>query len=144
MEELEQQERPGVFTRLFGIFSRKDDREENEIDQENEEEQEGGRQKALLRRRVETRYRIVVRRQVTTFDDAYAAATGLKRGDQQVLNLTMCDVSLRSKITDFLCGVNFAVEGKWEELGEHVYLIAPSDATVEVAPPTPRMAATKN
>ena len=135
MEELELQEKPGVFRRLFSVFGRS--KEEDEV-YETEDERPN------LRLHPNARYTVVVRRQITSFQDAVSAADGLKRGEQQVLNLTMCDASLREKIKDFMCGVNYAEEGTWEELGEHVYLLAPPEAMVEVAPPTPRMAAVKN
>jgi FtsZ-interacting cell division protein YlmF len=60
------------------------------------------------------------------------------------LNLTGTDATTRQKIVDFMCGVNYAQEGTWEEVGEGVYLIVPSNAYVEVAPPTPRMNALRN
>ena len=73
-----------------------------------------------------------------------AAANGLKRGEQQILNLSGTDAVTRQKIVDFMCGVNYAQEGTWEEVGDGVYLIVPSNAYVEVAPPTPRMNAMRN
>lgn len=134
MEELELQDRPGVFTRILGVFGRKDGQEEYEVEEN----------QPTLRLHANVRYQITVRRQVTSFQDAVSAADGLKRGEQQILNLSMCDATLREKIKDFMCGVNYAEEGAWEELGEHVYLLAPPEAMVEVAPPTPRMAAARN
>ncbi len=89
-------------------------------------------------------YHITIRRQVMTFADAVAAADGLKRGEQQILNLCSADATLRERIKDFLAGVNYAQEGTWEELGEHVYLLAPSHAIVETAPATPRITVTTN
>ncbi|HSI73142.1 MAG TPA: cell division protein SepF [Fimbriimonas sp.] len=90
------------------------------------------------------RYTVTVRRQITVFEDALASANGLKRGEQQILNLTATDPQTRQKIVDFMSGVNYAQEGTWEEIGENVYLIVPSNAYVEVAPPTPRMSAIRN
>ena len=67
------------------------------------------------------------------FEDA-AATSGLAGTDP----------AIRQKIVDFMCGVNFAQEGTWEELGENIYMVVPASAYVEVAPATPRMAAIKN
>jgi len=92
----------------------------------------------------DSRYQIVVRRQIMSFQDAVAAADGLKRGEQQILNLSQADQALRDKIKDFMCGVNYAEEGTWEELGENIFLLAPPEAHVEVAPPSPRLAAQRN
>ena len=97
-----------------------------------------------MQTRANYRYTVTVRRQITAFDDAMAAANGLKRGEQQILNLSATDPQTRQKIVDFMCGVNFAQEGTWEEIGENVFLIVPAEAYVEVAPPTPRMNAMRN
>ena len=134
MEELKEVDRPGFFARLFG----RDRFEEDELD-------EVVPQHPSMPRPLSGRtYHITVRRQVVAFADAVAAADGLKRGEQQILNLCSADTSLREKIKDFLAGVNYAQEGTWEELGEHVYLLAPSSAIVDAAPPTPRMNAHSN
>ena len=137
MEDMALQDRPGILTRLGNIFTRPMDEEEDEVMPESR----GGRTMAV---RAAHRYAITVRRQITSFDDAMAAAVGLKRGEQQVLNLTSTEPGLRQKIVDFMCGVNFSQEGTWEEVGENIYLVAPGFAYVEVAPATPRSTALKN
>jgi cell division inhibitor SepF len=90
------------------------------------------------------RYHITVRRQIVSFQDAVASADGLKRGEQQVLNLTMCQPDLREKIKDFLCGVNYAAEGSWEELGDNIFLLAPATAYVEVSSDPDRVQPARN
>jgi cell division inhibitor SepF len=86
-----------------------------------------------LRLHTAHRYTVTVRRQVRSFQDAVAAADGLKRGEQQILNLTLAPPDVRERIKNFMCGVNYTAEGSWEELGEHIYLLAPAVALVEVA-----------
>ncbi len=133
MEELVIQDKPGLFSRLGRMFSRED--------VETEEQQspvENG--KALTIQRAH-RYLVTVRRGITTFDDAMEAAHGLKRGEQQILNLSTTEPMLRQKIVDFMSGVNFAQEGTWEEVGEHIYVVAPATAFVEVAPASTRISA---
>jgi cell division inhibitor SepF len=127
--------KPGLFSRLAGLVRR----EEWEDDFESPTVPPNP-----LRVASAHRYNITVRRQIVSFQDAVSAADGLKRGEQQVLNLTMATPELRDKIKDFMCGVNYAAEGTWEELGENVYLLAPASAYVEVAPSSPRMAAQNN
>lgn len=138
MEELvqERDRRQGFLARLFGRPVL------DEIEEEDYEE----RRPTLKHPQMvaSARYHITVRRQVVTFEDAVAAANGLKRGEQQILNLCSAEPKLREKIKDFLAGVNFAQEGTWEELGEHVYLLAPANAIVDTAPATPRVAAAHN
>lgn len=135
MEETIVHEKPGFFTRLTGVFSRQDDFE-------TEEEETASNPTLAIKGAF--RYTVTVRRQIVSFEDAMAAANGLKRGEQQILNLTGTDPVLRQKIVDFMSGVNFAHEGNWEEIGEHIYLIVPASAYVEVAPATPRMNAARN
>ncbi|MBL8087928.1 MAG: cell division protein SepF [Chthonomonas sp.] len=135
MEELELHERPGFFGRLREKLM-------------GEEPIEDVAEMDLAPRRIALhtnyKYAVTVRRQIISFQDAVAAADGLKRGEQQVLNLTAADTALREKIKDFMCGVNYAEEGTWEELGDNIFLLCPPHATVEVAPASPRMAAVRN
>lgn len=135
MEELELQDRPGFFKSLRDRFLKE------ELVEEAADEDHG---MPRLRVHTQARYQVTVRRHILSFQDAVAAADGLKRGEQQVLNLCACDSMLREKIKDFMCGVNYAEEGTWEELGDNIYLLAPPTATVEVAPATARMAAARN
>ena len=139
MEEMIlQEERPGFFSRIAGIFKGE---EFEEVDEELTPEKVAN---GATQMRPNYRYTVTVRRQITSFDDALAAANGLKRGEQQILNLSATDPTTRQKIVDFMSGVNYAQEGSWEEIGDGCYLIVPANAYVEVAPPTPRMAAVKN
>lgn len=132
-------ERPGFVGRLAdgvrSLFSRDDDFED---------EFDATPTRTGLRVHAMHRYTVTVRRQIVSFQDAVAAADGLKRGEQQILNLSMCAPDLREKIKDFMCGVNYTAEGSWEELGEGVFLLAPTSALVEVAPATQRMVAGRN
>ncbi len=133
------QDRPGLFSRFANIFARPDDAEEY-----SESTADRTSTGATGHRGGPYHYTVTIRRQITSFDDALAAANGLKGGEQQILNLSGTDAVTRQKIVDFMCGVNYAQEGTWEEVGEDVYLIVPATAFVEVAPPTPRMNALRN
>ena len=134
MEEFDLQDKPGLFTRLRGMFTHA---EEEEI----EEAEPPARSFEL---RTAYKYHVTVRRQVVSFDDALAAANGFKRGEQQIINLSGTEPTMRQKIVDFLCGVNFAQEGSWEEIGEHIFLVVPANVFVEVAPASPRQHAIRN
>ena len=138
MEDMVVQDKPGIVSRIASIFTRTDEYVEDETETTTEKGSTG------LQLRANYRYTVTVRRQITSFDDAMAAANGLKRGEQQILNLSGTDPVTRQKIVDFMCGVNYAQEGTWEEIGDAVYLIVPANAYVEVAPPTPRMNALRN
>ena len=120
MEELELQEKPGPFRRLLDIFSSKD-----------EEEMPAERSDRHYQPRASFRCVVNVRRQVMEFEEAYAAAAGFKRGEQQIINLAGTDPALRQQIKDFISGVAFAQDGAIEEIGENIYLMAPSDVCVD-------------
>jgi cell division inhibitor SepF len=138
MDEMVVQDKPGFFSRVAGMLSRVDVYED-EFESPRELGGEGG-----VNVRPNYRYTVTVRRQITAFEDALAAANGLKRGEQQILNLSGTEPTVRQKIVDFMSGVNYAQEGTWEEIGENVYLVVPANAYVEMAPPTPRVNAIRN
>lgn len=123
-------EKPGMFARLTGWIHRDEDDYEDHHDEE--------APTPRLHINAVKHYQITVRRQILSFSDAVAAADGLKSGQQQILNLSATPPDLREKIKDFMCGVNYTAEGSWEELGQHVYLLAPASANVEVASANPR------
>lgn len=137
MEELELQDKPGLFSKFANMFTRP-------VEDEFEEEQLEEKRPRTFEIRSAYKYHVTIRRQITSFDDALAAAQGFKRGEQQLLNLSATEPSLRQKIVDFMCGVNFAQEGTWEEVGENIYLVVPSTVYVEVAPGSPRSVAARN
>ena len=137
MEDSILQEKPGFFSFVACVFARTEIYE----DEIEETSVRSGRQVQL---KANYRYTVFIRRHILNFEDAMAAAAGLKSGEAQLLNLAGTDPQTRQKIVDFMCGVNFAQEGSWEEVGEHIYLIAPSDAYVEVVPSTARSMAVRN
>jgi cell division inhibitor SepF len=134
MEELDLQDKAGFFSRIGKMFGR----EETETPVDDAVEQT---KTVTLRSH---RYLVSVRRGITTFDDAMEAAFGLKRGEQQILNLCDTEPALRRKIVDFMSGVNFAQEGTWEEIGQDIYIVAPSTAFIEVAPSATRIGTTNS
>ena len=139
MEEMVLQDKPGLFSRLAGMLTR---REEDEFEDEVETPSTPEHRAYTLKSAA--RYTVTVRRQIVSFEDAMAAANGLKNGEQQILNLASTEPALRQKIVDFMCGVNYAQEGTWEEIGENIFLVVPANAYIEVAPATPRMNAARN
>ncbi len=140
MEEklYEEEESRGLFQRVAKIFSRTDTLEMEE------EEVVPVRATPSTQLKSNYRYTVTVRRHIQTFEDALQAANGLKTGEQQLINLCGLEPVLRKQIVDFMSGVNYAVEGTWEEVGENVYLIVPQHAYVEVIPQTARSAANRN
>lgn len=138
MEEMVQ-DKPSIIGKIANLFTRSDDDYVDDFEPETMEQAV-----VMSPMRPAHRYTITVRKEVMNFEDAMATANGLKHGEQQILNLTLLTPEVKDKVLNFLCGVNYVQEGTWEELGPDVYLIAPKQALVEVAPATPRMNALKN
>jgi len=136
MDEMALQDKPTILSRIAGMFARTEEIEDSEYESQADPVTPALRQSY--------RYTVTVRKQVGSFEDAMAAANGLKRGEMQIINLVGVDALTKQKIVDFMSGVNYAQEGTWEEIGQDVYLVAPSHAYVEVAPATPRMNALRN
>jgi cell division inhibitor SepF len=139
MEESTFEEKPGLFQRVAGLFSRTDQLEFDEP-----EETVPTRSTPATQLKTNYRYTVTVRRHITTFEDALAAANGLKSGEQQLLNLCGLEPVLRKQIVDFMSGVNYAEEGTWEEVGENIYLIVPQHAPPPVIPQNARSVAIRN
>ena len=131
----EQTGRPGFFERILG-FVHRDEVEDLEDDRDTIPT-------TNLKVGHDHSHHVTVRRQVASFQDAVAAADGLKRGETQVVNLTCAVPEMREKIKDFLCGVNYNAEGTFEELGDNVFLLTPSTIYVEVAPSSPASGQTR-
>ena len=139
--EVEKVEKAGIFSKIAGIFSRAE-----QYDEEGDQFETAApaNQNQPIKIRPASKYNITIRRSVQSFQEAVAAADGLKKGEQQIINLTQTDSILRDKIKDFLCGVNYSQEGSWEEIGENIFLLAPVCTHVEVAPASARMKAMRN
>lgn len=138
MEELELQEKPGLFSRLTNLFGHREEAEEMDVDTPDHNSGSAYQLKSAYR------YHVTVRQHISNFEEAYAAANGLKRGEQQIVNLANTEPVLRQKIVDFMSGVAFAQDANWEQIGEHIYLVAPASAFVEVASVTPKSGLFRN
>lgn len=132
MEEFVFEDRPGFFRRALGWLSG----DSRHVEESEVAETAPAREATP---RTAPRYTITVRRHIVSGEDAVSAAVGFKRGEQQILNLSMTDAQTRQDIVQYLKGVSFALEGSWEEIGENMYLLVPATAFVEMAAATPRM-----
>jgi FtsZ-interacting cell division protein YlmF len=132
MEELVFEDRPGFFRRALALFSGRS----RQVDDADGTEAFPARE---VTPRTAPRYTITVRRNIVSDEDAVIAAAGFKRGEQQILNLSMTDAQTRQDIVQYLKGVSFALEGSWVEIGENMYVLVPATAFVEMAAATPRM-----
>lgn len=129
----------GPLRRLLSVFTREEEEEEMY-----EETPRRSNSPSAPVRSASYKSQISVRRQIMTFEDAYAAAQSYKKGEVQMVNLVGTEAGLRQKIVDFLGGVAFAQDGEMVEIGDHIYMLSPADVFVDITPPTPRAAAAWN
>jgi FtsZ-interacting cell division protein YlmF len=123
-DEPESMERVGLWTRLRSWFSREEDEELDEP--------------SGVRYRRFHPYRICVRRELHSLEDARPIADGLKDGVQQIINLASTPQPVRERVIDFLNGVVYAIEGSVEKVSEHVFVYAPPQAILDAPTTTMR------
>jgi cell division inhibitor SepF len=68
--------------------------------------------------------------QPRTLDDARDAADCLKTRRPTVVNLREADKDLAQRIVDFLCGVDYALDGHLQRIGDDIFLFTPSHITI--------------
>ncbi len=68
-----------------------------------------------------------------SFDDAQVVAKKLKESKAVVVNLQKLRTDAAQRTIDFLTGVLFALEGSIHQIGEKVFLFAPSSVPVDGA-----------
>lgn len=121
--------RRGIWARIkegFGVSEVED--EYDEID----DGIDGSRRRPVTLRLQSAKVNHVAVRQPQSFDDARVAADGLKEGRQQIVNLEKTGQEMSERITDFLNGVTYALNGFVEKVGDRVYLFAPSNTVIDV------------
>ena len=132
----EEYERKGPWSRVRGwLFGEEETEEEEDVPaaSANANAAPGQRKQPLPLRLQTTRAgRVAVRRNAQVFEDAKAAADGLKGGEQQIVNLERASPQMTERIIDFLNGVCYALDGNVERVGEKVYMFVPANVTVEV------------
>ncbi|MCE2766659.1 MAG: cell division protein SepF, partial [Fimbriimonadaceae bacterium] len=102
MEEI--LDKPSVISRIANLFTRSE-----EVDEFDAPVADTAFVQSQPRQTI--RYTVTVRKDMYTFEDAMAVANGLRRGEQQIINLAALSGELRDKTINFLCGVNYAQEG---------------------------------
>lgn len=70
----------------------------------------------------------------TTFDEAQNIADNLKNRRQVVVNMENTPPELRQRITDFVSGTTYALDGHYHKLGDNIVLFAPSNVEISVDP----------
>jgi cell division inhibitor SepF len=114
----------GAIQRLMGFLGF-DDEPEEELGEDGEE----GRRAPILRLHTARQMEIVVL-QPRTFDDARTAAEYLKGRRPIVVNLREADREVAQRIVDFLCGVDYALDGHLQRVADDIFLFTPSHVAI--------------
>jgi len=114
----------GAIQRLMGFLGFEEQAEEEFLG-----EGEERRRAPILRLHAARQMEIVVL-QPRTFDDARAAAEYLKGRRPIVVNLREADREVAQRIVDFLCGVDYALDGHLQRVSEDIFLFTPSHVVI--------------
>lgn len=114
----------GAIRRLIEFLGFEDD-----VEQQPLEEGEVGRRAPILRLHTTRQMEIVVL-QPRTFDDARTAAEYLKGRRPIVVNLREADREVAQRIVDFLCGVDYALDGHLQRVAEDIFLFTPQHVVI--------------
>jgi cell division inhibitor SepF len=91
---------------------------------------EDRRRRAPILRLHSAKQQDIVVLQPRTFDDARNAAEYLKGRRPIVVNLREADRDVAQRIVDFLCGVDYAVDGHLQRVAEEIFLFTPSNIVI--------------
>jgi len=67
----------------------------------------------------------------SNFDEVQQVADHLKERRPVIVNLEAAPVELARRIVDFLSGTVYALDGGLERIGEAIFLMVPSNVSVE-------------
>lgn len=120
-------EQQGLLKRIMGFFSFDADGEEMEdlaqvAQQPREPRASGGKVVPMPKRARSAEISIY---SPNTFEDALVVADNLKEGKAVVLNLSRLDVSLATRILDFVSGIIHAVDGDHKKVGDNIFVFTP-------------------
>nr|MDQ2731206.1 cell division protein SepF [Armatimonadota bacterium] len=79
-------------------------------------------------------FRVSVRLNATTMEDAQDAVDSLKDRNQVIINLenANADEGMDRRILDFVSGACYSLDGFYQRVGAKVFLFAPSNISIEV------------
>ncbi len=76
-----------------------------------------------------------------SLEEARGAADYLKHRRPVIVNLRDVEREVAQRIVDFLCGVDYALDGHLQQVGEEIFLFAPNHVVITApAAPAPRAA----
>jgi cell division inhibitor SepF len=103
---------------------------EEEPEEEEELAEEPGRRKApVLSLHTHRQLEIVVL-EPKNLEEARDAADCLKHRRPVIVNLREAERDVARRIVDFLCGVDYALDGHVQQVGEEIFLFAPSHVAI--------------
>ena len=133
MHEEEEYERRGIFSRAKKFLWGEEDLDEfDEEPAHSDGEAQPPRRQQHLRIHNLRSSRVNVRRNAQVYEDAKAAADGLKSGQQQIVNLERATPQMTERIIDFLNGACYALDGTVERIGDKVVMFVPANVIIDI------------
>lgn len=117
----------GIMKKVMSMFS---------FDQDAEEMEEMGGTATRTEERIERNDKVVALKRPKhaeisifspqSFDDARSIADNLKCGKAVIINLGRMEVTLATRIVDFVSGIIYALEGASRKVGDNIFVFTPS------------------
>jgi cell division inhibitor SepF len=115
----------GLVKKVMSIFSFDADSEDMEdLQQRTDERPERGSDKVVAIKR-QVKHAEISIFSPQSFDDASMIANNLKSGKAVIINLGRLDVSLATRIVDFVSGIIYALEGESKKVGDNIFVFTP-------------------
>lgn len=102
---------------------------EEEPEEEEELEEPGRRKAPVLSLHTHRQLEIVVL-EPKNLEEARDAADCLKHRRPVIVNLREAERDVARRIVDFLCGVDYALDGHVQQVGEEIFLFAPNHVAI--------------
>ncbi len=115
----------GVMARLLQFLGFEEEAEEEELP----EEEQGRRKAQVLSLHTHRQLEIVVL-EPKNLEEARDAADCLKHRRPVIVNVREAERDVARRIVDFLCGVDYALDGHLQRVAEDIFLFTPSHVVI--------------
>jgi cell division inhibitor SepF len=124
-------EQQGLLKRIVGFFSFDTEAEEMEDLAQEEQPRDFRNNNKVVPMPKRARMAEISIFSPGSFEDALIVADNLKDGKAVVLNLSRVDISLATRILDFVSGIIHAISGDHKKVGENIFVFAPSEFSID-------------
>ena len=117
----------GMLKKVFSFFSF--DAEHDELEDISPREKEQIRDKVVSINK-KARHAEISIYNPESYEDALVVADCLKDGQAVVLNLSKLDISLATRILDFVSGIIHAIDGSYKKVGDNIFVFTPTNIDI--------------